>query len=133
MKKLFIIFFLIPQLVFSQSDTTFQKKEKKISVNQKKINDLLSNYKTQLREIGGIQGWKVQIKFTAKRKDILSYQLKFKDLYPEFSTQITFESPYYKLTSGNFRTKNEALKLKEKISNHFPGAHHIASIINLNL
>ena len=133
MKKLLIISFLIPHLLFSQSDTTFNKKGKITSINQEKINNLLSNYKNQLKTTGGIQGWKVQIKFTAKREEIVAYQRKFNLLYPNIATEITFESPYYKLTSGNFREKNKALKLKNQISKNYPGAHHISSIINLDL
>ena len=133
MKKLFIILFLIPQLGFSQSEINFNKKDTVISNHQKKINSLLLDYKKRLKRTGGIKGWKVQIKFADKREDIISYQLKFNLLYPNITTQITFESPYYKLTSGNFRSKNEALKLKNHIRKNFPGAHHISSIINLDL
>tara|TARA_B100001250_G_scaffold368802_1_gene351766 strand:- start:450 stop:866 length:417 start_codon:yes stop_codon:yes gene_type:complete len=133
MKKLLIISFLIPQLGFSQSEITFNKKDTIISSHQKKITTLLLDYKKRLKRTGGIQGWKVQIKFADKREDIISYQLKFNLLYPNIATQITFESPYYKLTTGNFRSKNEALKLKNYISKNFPGAHHVSSIINLDL
>jgi len=44
-------------------------------------------------------------KITSKREHILPYQLKFTNLYPEIPAQIIFESPYYKLTVGNFRSK----------------------------
>ena len=133
MKKILISLFLIPQIGFTQSDTIFNNNGEIINLYQKKIDHLLNKYKNQLKQTGGIKGWKVQIKFTDKRNDILRYQAKFKRLCPEIPTEIIFESPYYKLRSGNFRSKYEALKLKEKISNEFPGAHHISSIINLDL
>ena len=72
----------------------------------------------------------MQVKFTSKREDILRYQIKFTNLYPQTPSQITFNSPYYKLTVGNFRTKNEALKIKQKIKKEFPGAHPISIIID---
>ena len=56
--------------------------------------------------------------------------MKFISLYPKIPTKIIFESPYYKLTAGNFRTKNEALKIKQVISKNFPGSHPISTIID---
>ena len=133
MKKLLVIFFLIPLLGFPQSDTIFNSKREIISVNQEGINDLMGKYKTILKNKDGVDGWRLQIKFTSKREDILPYQVKFTNLYPEIPAQITFDSPYYKLTVGNFRTKNEALKIKQQIRKQFPGAHPITSIIDPNL
>jgi hypothetical protein len=75
----------------------------------------------------------LQIKFTSKRENITPYQIKFTNFYPEIPVQITFEAPYYKLTAGNFRTKNEALKMKHEISKKFPGAHPISIIIDSDL
>ncbi|MAX05772.1 MAG: hypothetical protein CMD19_04880 [Flavobacteriales bacterium] len=130
MKKILIILFLIPLLAFTQSDTTFNSKGSIISIDEEGITNLLHKYKTILRDKGGVDGWRLQIKFTSKREDILPYQVKFTNLYPEIPAQITFDSPYYKLTVGNFKTKNEALKVKHKISKNFPGAHPISIIID---
>ena len=87
-------------------------------------------YKTILKNTGGIEGWRIQIKFKAKKEEIFPYQIKFTNLYPGIPAQITFDSPYYKLTVGNFRTRNEALKIKHQISKNFPGAHPVPLIIN---
>ena len=130
MKKILIILFLIPLLAFTQSDTTFNSKGSIISIDEEGITNLLHKYKTILRDKGGVDGWRLQIKFTSKREDILPYQVKFTNLYPEIPAQITFDSPYYKLTVGNFKTKNEALKMKHMISKNFPGAHPISIIID---
>jgi hypothetical protein len=105
---------LIPLLSVAKSDTTFNTEKQIISVNQEGIDDLARKYKLFLKNKNGIEGWRLQIKFTSKREDILRHQIKFTNLYPEIPAQITFNSPYYKLTVGNFRTKNEALKIKKK-------------------
>ena len=133
MKKILIFFILIPLLGFSKIDTTFNTQKEAISIYQEGINDLLSKYKRILLERNGVDGWRLQIKFKSKREDILPYQVKFTKLYPEIPAQITFDSPYYKLTVGNFRTKNEALKTKHKISKNFPGAHPVPVIIDSDL
>ena len=133
MKKSLIICFLIPLLGFPQSDTTFNSEMEIISINQEGINALMGKYKTILKNKDGVDGWRLQIKFTSKREDILPYQVKFTNLYPEIPAKITFDSPYYKLTVGNFRTKNETLKIKHKISKNFPGAHPVSIIIDVDL
>ncbi|MAO33409.1 MAG: hypothetical protein CMD03_01480 [Flavobacteriales bacterium] len=133
MKGLITILFLVPLLLFAKSDTTFNSNNQITNINQEGIDNLVSKYKLILKNKKGIEGWRLQIKFTSKREDILRYQIKFTNLYPQTPSQITFNSPYYKLTVGNFRTKNEALKIKQKIKNEFPGAHPISIIIDTDL
>ena len=133
MKLQTIIIFIIPFLGFSQNQNSLNDKKETIFISQTKINDLVDKYKQILKKKNGVDGWRLQIKFTSKREDILPYQLKFTDLYPEIPVQIIFESPYYKLTAGNFRTKNEALKIKHKIHKNFPGSHPVSTIIAVNL
>ena len=133
MKLQTIIIFIIPFLGFSQNQNSLNDKKETTFITQTKINDLVYKYKQILENKNGVDGWRLQIKFTSKREDILPYQLKFTNLYPEIPVQIIFDSPYYKLTAGNFRTKNEALKIKHKIHNNFPGAHPVSTIIAVNL
>jgi len=133
MKKLLIIFFLIPMFGFSQTDTIYDTKGEIISVNQKGIDELVAKYKTILKNTRGIEGWRIQVKFKAKREDILPYQIRFTNLYPNIPAQIKYEPPYYNLTVGNFRTRNEALKVQHEISKKFPGTHPVPCIIDSNL
>ena len=120
----------MPISVLSQIDTTYNSEGKITTINQKGINRLVSKYKQILKNTGGIEGWRIQIKFKAKREDILPYQIRFTNLYPDIPAQIIFDSPYYKLTVGNFRTRNEALKVQHDISKKFAGSHPVPCIIN---
>ena len=133
MKKLLIILLLIPLLGLTQTDTTFDSETQIISVNKEGINDLVKKYKAILNNKDEVNGWRLQIKFTSKREDIIPYKVRFINLYPNIPAQITFESPYYKLLAGNFRTKNEALKIKNLINKRFPGAHPVSIIIDADL
>ena len=133
MKKILIIVSLLPFLLNGQTDTVFSKKKEILTINQNGINNLVNKYKEILKNKGGIDGWKIQITFKAKREKILPIKNKFTNLYPKIPAQITFESPYYKLIVGSFRTRNEALKTQHKINKHFPGAHPVPIIINTSL
>ena len=133
MKKIFLLFLLSPFLLSAQSNTTLSENGDITSVNERGIDALVSKYKKKLKNTGGVEGWRIQVKFKAKREDILPFQIRFIKLYAEIPAQITFDSPYYKFTVGNFRTRNEALKIKHQISKDFPGAHPIPIIIDSNL
>ena len=124
---------MFPIFVFSQSDTTFNTKGQIISINQKGVDNLVSKYKQILKKTGGVEGWRIQLIFKAQKEEILPYQIKFTNLYPEIPVQIAFDSPNYKLTVGNFRTRNEALKIKHQISKNFPGAYPVPIIIDPDL
>lgn len=132
MNKLILILLIIPVLATSQikNDSIFNDESNLTEVNKIELSKLLNKYEKKLLKTNGIIGWRVQIKFTSKREEIHPYQIKFKKLFPEIPVQIIFDSPYYKLTAGNFRTRNEALKVKDLISPKFPGAHHIKCVIN---
>ena len=124
---------MFPIFVFSQSDTTFNTKGEIISINQKGVDKLVSKYKQILKKTGGVEGWRIQLIFKDQKEEILPYQIKFTNLYPEIPVQIAFDSPNYKLTVGNFRTRNEALKIKHQISKNFPGAYPVQIIIDPDL
>ena len=133
MKKILFLTLMFPIFVFSQSDTTFNTKGEIISINQKGVDKLVSKYKQILKKTGGVEGWRIQLIFKDQKEEILPYQIKFTNLYPEIPVQIAFDSPNYKLTVGNFRTRNEALKIKHQISKNFPGAYPVPIIIDPHL
>ena len=133
MKKILFLTLMFPIFVFSQSDTTFNTKGEIISINQKGVDNLVSKYKQILKKTGGIEGWRIQLIFKDQKEEILPYQIKFTNLYPEIPVQITFDSPNYQLTVGNFRTRNKALKIKHQISKNFPGAYPVPIIIDPDL
>lgn len=133
MKKILFLTLMFPFFVFSQSDTTFNNKGEIISINQKGVDKLVSKYKQILKKTGGVEGWRIQLIFKDQKEEILPYQIKFTNLYPEIPVQIAFDSPNYKLTVGNFRTRNEALKIKHQISKNFPGAYPVPIIIDPDL
>ena len=68
-------------LGFSQNQNSLNDKKETIFISQTKINDLVDKYKQILKKKkNGVDGWRLQIKFTSKREDILPYQLKFTEL-----------------------------------------------------
>ena len=61
MKVAIVIIYFFPILLFSQNENT-----KREIVNEKGIDNLVLKYETILKNTGGINGWRLQLKFKAK-------------------------------------------------------------------
>ena len=132
MKKLIFFLCVFPLCVQAQSDTTFVNERTMISINEQGINDLVGKYETILKERGGVEGWRVQLKFKVKEAEILQLKLKFIKFYPDIPVLLEYDEPYYRIRVGNCRTKLEAIKIKRQISKKFPGAYPVPEIINFS-
>ena len=132
MKMILLFFLCIPLIVFSQNDTTRSSKGYIISVNEKGIDKLVNKYKAIQKSKGGINGWRVQLKFKAKEAEIIQIKLNFIKLYPEIPVYLKYDEPYYKIRVGNCRTKLQAIKIQHLISKNFPGSYIVPEVINLS-
>jgi len=84
----------------------------------------------------GIQGYRVEIFFSsdmkAKEKSF-NQKVKFLSKYPEYNVHIKYVAPNFKVRVGDFRTKDEALKLQKRIQRDYPGAFIVPDIIEFPL
>jgi hypothetical protein len=130
MKKLFFLFILLPILSVAQTDTILSENGSIISINETGINALVSKYEAILKARNGIDGWRVQIMFKTKKEEIQQLKIAFIKLYPEIPAYLEYEEPYYRVRVGNCRTRLEAIKIKNQISENFPGAYLVPEVIN---
>ena len=132
MKKLFFLFILLPFLSVAQTDTTLSENGSITSINEKGINTLVVKYENSLKAKNGVDGWRVQLKFKAKKEELKKVQIAFIKLYPEIPSYLEYNTPYYRVRVGNCRTKLEAIKIQRQISKNFPGAYPVPEIINFS-
>ena len=126
MKALVFIIYFFPVLIFSQSENnTFEIR------NEKGIEYLVHKYENILKNTGGINGWRLQLKFKAKESEIIKIKLKFIKLYPDIPVFLEYQEPYYRIRVGNCRTKLEALKIKYLIKKHFTDTYPVPEIISI--
>lgn len=81
-----------------------------------------------------IEGYRVRIyrdNATNARQRSQDVRERFVHLYPGTSTYLTYDNPYFKVAVGDFRTKDEAFILLNKIKTAFPKAFIIAESIRL--
>jgi hypothetical protein len=85
------------------------------------------------KKLDGMNGYRVEIFFSAAmnaKEQALKKKKEFLSKYPDYNVHIMFSAPNFKVRAGDFRTKNEALKLYKMIQNDYPGAFIVPDIID---
>lgn len=77
-----------------------------------------------------VYGYRVQVFFGADRREAYDQQAKFKDLYPNLNTYLSYTQPNYKVRVGDFRSRAEAQKLLNDLRSVFSTLFIFSEIIN---
>jgi hypothetical protein len=77
-----------------------------------------------------VYGYRVQIFFGSNRQAAYAAQERFRQEYPELRTYITYIEPNFKVQAGDFRTRLEAEKLKNELTQSFTSMFIISGKIN---
>jgi len=131
------------QIIFAQevpSEENFQNKNlpgiiQSIDVEQDPILDKMLEWHIENNRIKNkIDGFRVEIFFSSDldaREKALQVKQEFKENYPESrdSVHIKYSSPNFRVRVGDFRTKNEALKLHREIKDTYRLAFIVADAI----
>lgn len=106
----------------------------RISVKQDpRIAQLLNAYYIQNASRPGMQGFRIRIFFDLgqqsrkKSEDVLN---EFLENYPGIAVYRTFDSPYYKVSVGDYRTRDEALKDLKRLERKYQKAFVVPEWIN---
>ena len=78
-------------------------------------------------------GWRIQIFFDSgnnSKSKALSQKGIFMTMFPDINAYLLFQSPYYKVRVGDFRTRMEAEGFKQKLLSEFPDAFVVKDEIN---
>lgn len=78
-----------------------------------------------------IDGYRVQITFEQSKEAIETAKSKFSQMYPDIPIYTIYKAPNFFLKAGDFRSYNEAEKIKSKIEGDFPTSNVIKEKINL--
>ena len=77
------------------------------------------------RKMDGMEGFRVEIFFSSQfdaLEQSKAHKVKFLSSYPDYEVHILYDAPNFKVRIGDFRTKNEALKLLKEIDRDYPMA-----------
>lgn len=108
----FSFFFGITTVSIAQEGT--------VTIDQDRDIAKLLEYK---KDVNTIEFYKIQIFSNSNRSQAENARSDFRNSYGEFTTDLVYDTPNYKIQVGKFRTKLEAdralQKIKRKYSNAF--------------
>ncbi len=79
---------------------------------------------------GQRQGYRVQI-FFGNREEALKLKAEFGEKYPDITSYISYLAPNFRLRVGDFRTRLEGERLKQKMTIDYPGCYLVKDRIEL--
>jgi hypothetical protein len=65
-------------------------------------------------------GYRVQIFYGSDRREVFNQQARFKGMYPQLNTYLTYKEPNYYVRVGDFRSRLEAQRLINELRPTFP-------------
>ena len=67
-------------------------------------------------------GFRVQIISTNKRTEANDVKAKVMQLYPQYRTYLDYAAPYFKVRIGDFKSRDDASDLRDKLSSAMAGS-----------
>ncbi len=132
-----MVFFqpLFAQVIFPEEYQIENKQEdlyQTLSIDKDYRLDKMVNWHIQNnKRREGIEGYRVEIFFsTNNRESALDKKVEFLEQYPEYNVYVLFISPNFRVRVGDFRTKNEAVKLFKMIEKDYSAAFVVRDNIN---
>jgi hypothetical protein len=127
MKTLFLsLFCLIAFISHSQdanrdtvrTNTVVVHKDPRVDVLVKKQASINSSVKKSSDYRG--RGYRLLVANTNNRDEAIAAKTKVYTYFPDLKAYLSYQSPYFKLKVGNFRTRNEAQKYQKNMNIIFP-------------
>ena len=101
-------------LAVRQRDYVFQ---------DQKISWLLDAHKELVKRERGIPGYRIQVYMDSGNQARVKTQrarAEFEKKYPDVNVYVTYDEPYFRLRAGDFRTRLDARRFMEQISENYP-------------
>lgn len=78
-----------------------------------------------------ITGYRIQLIFDSNKKLVDDSRSKIVSTYPKMDTYINYNAPHFVLKVGDFRTKQDAERIRDSLLRDFPTSFVIKETINL--
>lgn len=130
MKQIFLFAAMFFSVQLMAQNAVVVHKDPRIDVLLKKqaeVNNVSTRNATKRRNA---KGYRVMVASTSNRKEAMAARTKVLTMFPELKPYTYHQSPYFKVTAGNFLTRAEAVSYQKRMSPHFPGG---VSVINATI
>jgi SPOR domain len=112
-----LAFFSLRSAAQSDSPNAMLHRDPRVDMLIKK--QMQINEETTRDSRRAMPGYRVQVMNTNNRNEAVSAKTKIYQLYPEQKVYLMYQSPYYRLRVGNFKTRAEAESFLRSLSNQF--------------
>ena len=88
--------------------------------------DLLVNKQIQINEETSrlarrtMKGFRLMVINTNKRDEAIAAKTQVYTYFPELKAYLQYQSPFFKLKTGNFKTRDEADEYRKRLNVYFP-------------
>ena len=88
--------------------------------------DLLVNKQIEINEVTTrnsrrfVQGYRILVMNTNNRTKAVGAKTKVYQKFPELKAYLQYQSPFFKLKAGNFKTRDEAEDYRKRLNIYFP-------------
>ncbi len=67
-----------------------------------------------------MRGYRLMVLNSNKREEAIAAKTKVYTYFPELKAYLLYQSPFFRLKAGNFKTRDEAIKYKKEMDPLFP-------------
>lgn len=135
MKPLITIIGLLLCGAASAQDNTLAANDSRVKVIKDSRIDALIKKQIYINTLAirNQPGFRVQVLTTNQRNEASEAKARVMQLYPEYRTYLDFQAPYFKVRVGDFKSRDEAAELRDRLSGSFQGGVFVVpAIININ-
>ena len=121
---LWLVFIFIGYNGFAQNDSAFRTAS--VIVHKDSRIDMLikkqSSINTASKKIYGrtMRGYRLLVLNTSKRDEAIAAKTKIYTYFPELKAYLAYQSPFFRLKAGNFKTREEAIRYQQQMKSMFP-------------
>jgi hypothetical protein len=72
-----------------------------------------------------MRGYRLLVINTNKRNEAIDAKTKIYTYFPDLKAYLIYQTPYFKLKAGNFRTRDEAERYRKNLNSVFPKGVYI--------
>jgi len=129
MKKILLVFSVfVMKTSFAQENTAsippnqtasvIVHKDPRVDILVKKQSSI--NTAVKKASARSMRGYRLMVVNTNKRNEAIDAKTKIYTYFPELKAYLSYQSPYFKLKAGNFKTRDEAEKYRKMMTTMFP-------------
>ncbi|QGY43387.1 hypothetical protein GM418_06855 [Maribellus comscasis] len=146
MRRLFLsvlILFFVQTLFAQESEIALEEEQAEIKTpailqglnveRDERLDKMLNWHIENNKNRNGIDGYRVEIFFSSDmnaKEKAFDKKVEFLSKYPDYNVHVKFVAPNFRVRVGDFRTKNEAWKLYERIKDDYRAAFVVKDKIN---